>query len=183
VLEVLEETSHLRGWQLTAAGVRLRRIYHECDLLVSIAVEEGLFDGLTDAELASLASCITYEHRSAEPPPAPELPTPRLRARFRSLQELSTRLAGRERRHHLPVTREPEGGFAMAAWAWASGLPLDDVLDEDMTGGDFVRNVRQLVDLLRQLAEVLPDEPARAAARRAAESLVRGVIVSAGEPG
>ena len=34
-----------------------------------------------------------------------------------------------------------------------------------MTGGDFVRNVKQTIDLLRQVADVAPD-PATAAAAR-----------------
>jgi hypothetical protein len=43
-----------------------------------------------------------------------------------------------------------------------------------------VRNVRQLVDLLRQVAEVAPEPSTRVAARQAAEALVRGVILSTG---
>ena len=38
------------------------------------------------------------------------------------------------------------------------GEDLADVLeDEEMTGGDFVRNVKQTIDLLRQIADVVPD--------------------------
>ena len=44
--------------------------------------------------------------------------------------------------------------------------------------GDFVRNVKQLIDLLRQLGEVLPDEGSAANARRAADALFRGVIAA-----
>ena len=55
-----------------------------------------------------------------------------------------------------------------------------------MSGGDFVRNVKQLIDLLRQLGEVAPDPATARAARAAADRLFRGVVaassvVSAGE--
>ena len=69
----------------------------------------------------------------------------------------------------------PIPGFTAAIHAWASGDDLADVLeDEEMTGGDFVRNVKQTIDLLRQIADVAPDPDtaatARAARRRAASA-------------
>jgi hypothetical protein len=47
-----------------------------------------------------------------------------------------------------------------------------------MTGGDFVRNVKQVIDLLRQLAVVAPTAPTRAAAEAAAHRLLRGVVAA-----
>ena len=169
VLAVLERTGHVEGWSLTPAGARLRRIYHECDLLLSLALDDGLFDGLEDAEVAALASCCTYEHRSSEPPPPPLLPSAELRTRVARLDALAQELNRVEGAHKVPPTRLPDAGFAAAAWSWAAGQDLHLILDEDLTGGDFVRNVRQLVDLLRQLGEVAP-EPATPATppRRAA---------------
>ena len=187
VVEVLGETGHVEtdpveGWRLTPAGQRLRRIYHECDLLISLALEGGLLDGLEPAELAAMLSCLTYEHRSAEPPPEPILPTMAVRDRHRALLAMSKDLHRLERQHRVVPTREPEGGFAAAAWSWASGQALDHILDEDLTGGDFVRNVRQLVDLLSQVALVAPVAATRAAARSASDALVRGVIAASSAP-
>ena len=183
VVSVLRATDHVDGWRLTASGERLRRIYHECDLLISMAIDRGIFDGLEPAELAATLSCITYEHRSAEPPPEPVLPTLAVRDRYRRLGQVADALGSLEQRHRVPRTRAPEGGFASAAWSWATGQHLDHILDEDLTGGDFVRNVRQLVDLLGQVAEVAPDATTRASARSAAGALVRGVIAASSRPG
>ena len=47
-----------------------------------------------------------------------------------------------------------------------------------VSAGDFVRNVKQLIDLLRQLGQVLPDEGSAAVARQAAEALFRGVVAA-----
>ncbi|MCP3993403.1 MAG: hypothetical protein GY724_30340, partial [Actinomycetia bacterium] len=49
------------AWALTPSGQRLARLYHECDLLVVEALEEGLFDGLNNAEVAAMASSFVYE--------------------------------------------------------------------------------------------------------------------------
>ena len=43
--------------------------------------------------------------------------------------------------------------------AWAAGETLTEVLedDEDLTGGDFVRHVKQVIDLLHQIGDVAPN--------------------------
>ena len=48
--------------------------------------------------------------------------------------------------------------------------------DEELSGGDFVRNIKQLIDLLRQIGEVAAERSTRSAAAAAAEALFRGVI-------
>ncbi|MDQ3354781.1 MAG: hypothetical protein M3507_09965, partial [Actinomycetota bacterium] len=48
--------------------------------------------------------------------------------------------------------------------------------DEDLSGGDFVRTMKQLIDLLRQLGDVAPLAGTAAAARSAADRLYRGVV-------
>jgi ATP-dependent RNA helicase HelY len=182
VLAVLAEVDHVRDWSLTTAGERLRRLYHESDLLVSLAIGEGLFDGLDPAEVAALCSTFTYEHRSAEAPPAPRFPTAELRRRVGRLEAVADGLNRRERAARLPETRPPDPGFLAAAWTWASGAALEQVLDEELTGGDFVRNTKQLIDLLRQLGDVVEDPRTARHCRSAAEALLRGVVAAGGEP-
>ena len=52
------------------------------------AIDDGVFDGLEDAEVAALASCITYEHRSSDPAPAALLPSAELRRRVSRLENV-----------------------------------------------------------------------------------------------
>ena len=52
-----------------------------------------------------------------------------------------------------------------------------------MTGGDFVRVVKQCIDLLRQIADVAPDDGTRARAREAADACHRGVVAASGLQG
>ncbi|HTO01925.1 MAG TPA: helicase-related protein, partial [Microthrixaceae bacterium] len=182
ILDVLADTGHLEDWSLTSAGQRLRRLYHESDLLLSLAITDGLFDGMTPAEVAALLSCFTHEHRSSEPPPPPVLPSALVRERVSRLMSSWKQLERLERSAKVAQTREPQPGFADAAWSWASGGALDMIIDENLSGGDFVRNIRQLIDLLAQLGEVAMVPETAHAARSAAEALRRGVIVASGGP-
>ena len=46
----------------------------------------------------------------------------------------------------------------------------------EMSGGDFVRNIKQLIDLLRQLGDLAPSPDTAAACRSAADRIFRGVV-------
>jgi ATP-dependent RNA helicase HelY len=50
--------------------------------------------------------------------------------------------------------------------------------DEELSGGDFVRNVKQLIDLLRGIGDVAPVPATGARARQAADALQRGVVTA-----
>jgi ATP-dependent RNA helicase HelY len=52
-----------------------------------------------------------------------------------------------------------------------------------MTGGDFVRNVKQLIDLLRQVGDVAPRPETASTARSAADALFRGVVAASSTVG
>jgi ATP-dependent RNA helicase HelY len=54
--------------------------------------------------------------------------------------------------------------------------------DDDMTGGDFVRTTKQLIDLLRQLAVIAPESETRRAAAEAADAAFRGVVADSAAP-
>ena len=72
--------------------------------------------------------------------------------------------------------RPPDPTFVALAYAWAAGEGFAEVLeDEELSGGDFVRNVKQLIDLLRQLATWRPSRDTRRSAGQAADPLFRGV--------
>jgi len=181
VLGLLESWGHLDGWELTSRGEQLARLFHESDLLIAEVIEEGILDDLDPAALAGLVSCFTYEHRSPEPAPPPWFPSPTLRHRFHRIEQLHAQIAEDEREARLPVTRAPDPSFFPLAYAWAAGEDLEGVLDEEnLSGGDFVRNVKQLIDLLGQVATATTRAATADTARRAADELLRGVVVASG---
>ena len=78
----------------------------------------------------------------------------------------------------MDFLRAPDLGFAWVAWRWAKGDPLEAVLVEaSQAPGDFVRWMKQLIDLLDQIADAAPDDsPVRVTASRAVSALRRGVV-------
>ena len=194
VLALLRSWRYVQGWSLTAAGERLARIYHPQDLLVAECAERGLFDGLRSAEMAALVSVFTYEARG--PAGAVEVsqhwPGRRLRERWDQVQAVAAELVAAEQAAGLPVTRAVDAGFAAVAYGWARGQTIGRLLagaqegragPSGLSAGDFVRNVKQLVDLLRQLGQVLPLQESAQAAREGAEALFRGVVAVSALPG
>ncbi len=175
VLGVLGELQYLDGWKLTDKGRRLTRIYGEGDLLVGEALAAGVLADLEPSEIAALVSTVVYEARERTPLSG-TLPTPGLEAGFERLQRLWRQIRRAEDAHEVQLCRELEPGFAATAHAWAEGAALESVLNEtEMAPGDFVRNCKQLIDLLRQIEDV--SEPAVASGVRAArESVARGVV-------
>lgn len=177
---VLDELGYLDGWSLTERGETLVTVYHERDLLITEALMSGLLDGLDEAELAGMVSGFTYEHRSSTPPPSPWFPSKMARTRFGELEAMHTRINRLERSAGLPETSEPDPTVFASVHAWALGVDLDDVLDDDLTGGDFVRQIKQIIDLLRQLGTTAPNPDTRHSALAAADRLDRGVVTASG---
>jgi ATP-dependent RNA helicase HelY len=82
-----------------------------------------------------------------------------------------------ERDHRLDFLRRPDLGFAWVAYRWAEGDELDDVLMvSDLAAGDFVRWMKQLIDLAGQVADAAGDSALRKAAREVVKRLRRGVV-------
>jgi ATP-dependent RNA helicase HelY len=175
-LAILGDRRFLDGWALTEDGLRLAGIYHESDLLVAEILRAGLFDDLEPAHLAGVASALTFEARRAgDDPPVPR--QARVAERLAAIDALAAGLRADERRVGLRRTRGPDGGLARSVVAWASGGTLDAVLrDAEVAPGDFVRNVRQVIDLVRQVGQVAESAATRGNAELAVSLLRRGVV-------
>jgi len=175
MVSLLEDLGYVDDWDLTAAGERLRRTYHECDLLVCEAVERGLIDDLDVPSMAAVLSCFVYERRGGEVTPS-NFPTSEVADRVNRILEVAGDLGELERAAGGPETRSLDSGFCDMAYRWAAGGHLASVLEEETTGGDFVRTVRMLVDLMRQLAVTAPEPVTRTTLRRTVDALERGVV-------
>jgi ATP-dependent RNA helicase HelY len=184
VLDVLGRLGYVDGFALTGKGETLRRVYAETDLVVVEALHRGVWQDLGPAELAACVSCLVYETRGSEGPPAepPPPPTPRVRQALAALAGLQEEVHAHEEAAGLSLTRPLDTGFADLAYRWAMGEALEEVLaDEDVTPGDFVRVTKQLIDLLRQVALVAEEDAAlQATARAAVDACQRGVVAYSG---
>jgi len=94
---------------------------------------------------------------------------------------LSDEIRQAEDKNGLGLHRRPDPTFLAVAHAWAAGETFGSVVDaEEISGGDFVRTMKQLVDLLRQIANVAPDPGTRATAEASVALLDRGVVRASG---
>jgi len=177
VCAVLENLGYLSGDTVTADGRRLAGLYAELDLLAAECLRRGTWDGLSPAELAACVSALCFESRQADDARPARLPKGKVPDVLAGMGAIWVELDQLEKDHDLSFLRLPDAGFAWAAYRWARGARLEAVLTEsaDLTPGDFVRAVKQLLDLLDQIAGVAGGELA-AAARDAMAGLRRGVV-------
>ena len=177
VLRILEGWGYVDGWTLTEAGSMLARTFHESDLLVVECIRRGLLDDLDPATMAGMVSVFVYEHRSPDAPPLPWFPNNAVRRRWNRIESLSAELRQIEESDGLIVHRAPDPTFLAIAYAWAAGEGFAEVVEqEELTGGDFVRTIKQLIDLLRQIAIIAPVAATRRTAEQASQALFRGVV-------
>jgi len=176
VCAVLARLGYTDGGRVTDAGKRLACLYTELDLLAAECLRRGLWDGLSPAELAACVSALTFESRSTEAAGPARLPGGPVRDVLAATVSVWRELDEIEADNRLSFLREPDPGFAWAAHAWAQGKPLESVLGPDLTPGDFVRAVKQLMDLLGQVAVAAGDDPLRSTALAAVDALGHGVV-------
>ncbi|MGD9955419.1 MAG: DEAD/DEAH box helicase [Candidatus Nanopelagicales bacterium] len=169
--------------EVTDAGRMLQRLYNDMDLVAAECLRQGLWTGLTAAELAACASVLVFEARAGDDALPPRLPQGAARDVIHETVKLWSELSKLEAEEHLQFLREPDLGFAWAAYRWASGHRLESVLrDTDLQAGDFVRWCKQLADLLGQIADAAgshntPDGNHLArTAREAVDAVKRGVV-------
>ncbi|MEX0991985.1 MAG: DEAD/DEAH box helicase [Actinomycetota bacterium] len=177
VLAVLEELGYVKDFSILPKGEVLARIYGEGDILVGEAIDDGALLGLTAAETAAVVSTMVYESRERYPREG-RMPSEASAEAARALSRTWKRIRRVEEEQQVELCRELDLGFAEPIHRWAAGDGLPGVLEEaGMTPGDFVRNCKQLLDLLRQIDEVAPDTTDAGAARNAVN---RGVVAYTG---
>ncbi|HWG01560.1 MAG TPA: DEAD/DEAH box helicase [Trebonia sp.] len=155
VCSVLDRLGYLDGDTVTPDGRRLARLYSELDLVAAECLRRGFWDGLNPAELAACVSVLSFESRAAQDATAPaRLPKGPVRDVLTSMTRTWGELDQLEKRNGLSFLREPDPGFVWAAYRWVRGASLEDVLESvpGLTPGDFVRSIKQLIDLLDQIA-------------------------------
>ncbi len=187
VCAILEQLGYLTAdddtAQVTDAGRMLQRLYNDMDLVAAECLRQGLWNGLTAAELAACASVLVFEARQSDDSLPPRLPQGPAREVIAETVSLWRELSKLEAEEHLQFLREPDLGFAWAAYRWASGHRLEPVLrDTDLQAGDFVRWCKQLADLLGQIADAAGSHGTvegthlARTAREAVDAVKRGVV-------
>src|SRR6478672_8101796 len=181
VCEVLTALDYLDGDKVTARGAHLRRIYSDMDLVAAESLRHGLWDDLSPSELAAALSVLVFAARRPDDASSPRIPGGPVQEVIGEMVRLWGELDALEREHRLDFLRAPDMGFAWVAYRWAEGDELDDVLGpSDLAAGDFVRWMKQLLDLAGQVADAAGDLPLRETAREVVRRLRRGVVAYSG---
>ena len=165
-----------RRLDMTEAGHALASIYHESDLLVTEALRPG-----APRRAGAGARWPGWSRPSPSRPAGrgtkPGAPPEGGRRPAGPARGAGRRAAGRRapgRPAPDPPSRPRTGpGRDRLGQGGHAGL---GARESDVAPGDFVRNVRQVIDLVRQLAQVAPDPGTREAAELAVALLRRGVV-------
>ena len=174
ICQVLTHLNYIEGEKPTSQGKILTKIYAESDLLLTESIRCGLFDDLNAPELLSIVSCMIFESRSAENS-APKMPSIKVQNALTEVVSIWAQLEEIESTYGVKTQREPDAGFCWISYKWASGGSLQSVLKgSDMSVGDFVRSIKQLIDLLNQIAGA--SETLRPVCKDAVNRIDRGVV-------
>jgi ATP-dependent RNA helicase HelY len=181
VCDVLSALDYLEGDAVTPRGRHLQRIYSDMDLVAAESMRHGLWDDLSPSGLAAALSVLVFEARRPDDASAPRIPGGQVKEVIGEMVRLWAELDALERENRLDFLRQPDPGFAWIAYRWAEGDELDDVLgSSELAAGDFVRWMKQLLDLAGQVADAAGDTPLRATAREVVRRLRRGVVSYSG---
>jgi ATP-dependent RNA helicase HelY len=152
---ILDKFGYINNDSIAQSGKMLAKIYGETDLLIAESIQAGVFNQLTPADLVAVISSCIYESRNEE---ASKVPRGEVQNALARISKIYGKIHAAESDLKLEPMRAPDFGFCWAAHKWANGHSLTSILkDNDLTVGDFVRSIKQIIDLLRQLKVAAPD--------------------------
>ncbi|MFM8628227.1 MAG: DEAD/DEAH box helicase [Candidatus Nanopelagicus sp.] len=173
---ILEKLGYIENDLISKTGRLLAKIYGETDLLIAESIQAGVFNSLVPADLVSVISACVYESRNEE---AAKIPKGDIQVALAAISKIYGKIHEIEIDMNLEPMRAPDFGFCWAAHKWASGNSLTSILKgNDLTVGDFVRSMKQIIDLLRQLRAAAPE--LSEITDQALSKIDRGVVAYAG---
>ncbi|GAA3308158.1 hypothetical protein GCM10020219_008700 [Nonomuraea dietziae] len=161
ICAVLEQLGYLEDENVTTEGRRLGRLYTELDLLTAECLRTGLWEELDAAELAACVSALVFESRQADDARRPKIPAGRAQDALTAMVRLWGELEGIEKTTGCPSSASPISGSPGRPSAGRRATPSTRLLSDGINGnelaaGDFVRWVKQLMDLLGQVGNAAP---------------------------
>ena len=173
---ILDKFGYINNDAIAQSGKMLAKIYGETDLLIAESIQAGVFNQLSPADLVAVISSCIYESRNEE---AAKVPRGEVQNALAIISKIYGKIHEAESDLNLEPMRAPDFGFCWASHKWASEHSLTSILKgSDLTVGDFVRSMKQIIDLLRQLRAAAPD--LQVVIDQALAKIDRGVIAYAG---
>lgn len=179
LVELCQNFGFMSGTQISDLGNILCQINSESEAALAIAIYTNIFDGLEPAELAATVSALIYEPRRSLEPRTFKWPSKDTRDACIALREIITELRdGEYSKLRRLITKEADPTMCWTIYSWANGSYLDDLIEASVGAGDFVRLIRQVIDICRQISSASTG-PLSEIAKEAAEILDHGVVRSA----
>lgn len=173
---ILDKFGYINNDAIAQSGKMLAKIYGETDLLIAESIQAGVFNQLSPADLVAVISCCIYESRNEE---AAKVPRGEVQNALATISKIYGKIHEAESDLNLETMRAPDFGFCWASHKWANGHSLTSILKgSDLTVGDFVRSMKQIIDLLRQLKAAAPE--LQVVIDQSLAKIDRGVIAYAG---
>jgi ATP-dependent RNA helicase HelY len=173
---MLEKYGYLENGVIGSWGELLAKIYGETDLLIAEMIKKGSFDTLNGPEMVAVLAALVFEARKDE---SPKIPRGAVEEVLEDLVRQWGKIHDDEKEIGLETMREPDLGFCSAAYRWASGHSLASILKgTELTVGDFIRSMKQIIDLLRQMGNASPH--LSTIVDSALKSIDRGIVSYAG---
>ena len=171
-LETIDE-----GHIVTVRGEVLRGIYCERDLLVAQCLDRNTWMNLSPEQFASAVSTLVYETRRDDDDSVINLPEGVLGDVVLEMQQMWGEIKDVEQQCRVDFITDLDFGFMWPTLRWARGQELNKVLRQQaLAAGDFVRWIKQVIDLLKQIGTVAEDDETRKLASRTASSMERGIV-------
>ncbi len=177
VIGLLTELGYIDQWELTKRGSMLLGTFHELDLVLVESLRAGHLDDHDPATLAGIVSVFVYESRGRDDRPPPWFPNEQASAAVSGIFDRLGEVQRLESAYGLPETRDIDAGLVAATHGWAAGGGLGDILGtEELSGGDFVRSMKQVIDVLSQIATVAANPTTKSTAYAAVDLVRRGIV-------
>ena len=180
-LRILMDLDYLtEDRQPTAAGLTMRKLYAENDLVMAECLRLGVWEQLHGPALAAAVSTLLYNGRREDENRTPRIPGGPQGVLGKALAD-TTRIWSRIDDIHgatgLPELPSPQWGIVGPIHGWAQGKSLATVLSgAEIAPGDMVRWCKQVIDALDQIAEATASPNVRNAALQAITAMRRGVV-------
>ena len=175
LLEVMQELGYIAGEKTTPKGEILANIYGEKDLLIAETFAKVSIDDFTPSELAAFLTCFVYESRNEAKELPVKIPKGNLVPALAEMTDIWAQIYDIEVSHKLEPMAPPSLAFTKYAYNWSKGHSLTSILKgSELTAGDFVRSMKQVLDLCRQIRAAFPQN--RELFDKTIKSIDRGVI-------
>lgn len=147
-----------RHWTMTPLGEMTAHIRAQNDLLISLVIEGLPHEELAPVEIAAILSTLVFEPRRLMEHDL-SLCSKRVRNFFKDVLYIADDLRYVQEEENIRLPISVEFDFAPLVTLWGNGARWSTLFKfTEMTDGDVVRSMRQLIDLLRQM-ETLPGAP------------------------